>query len=294
MINPTGFIAQAKSVNTQHTSIAALLKEARSLIGQTSDTAQLDAEILLSHCLGKNRAYLYTWPEITPDAPVVEQFQNLIEQRAQDIPLAYVTGEREFWSLPFKVTPDTLIPRPETELIVQLALDLLRSQPGPLLDLGTGSGAIAVSIATELKQIPIDAADNSRAALKIAKYNATQHNVDINFIESDWFEHISRTDYQIIISNPPYIAEHDVHLTRGGLQHEPLAALQATDDGLAAIKTIARHARHHAPAGGWLLIEHGHDQGPQTRDVFLQSGLTLVRTEKDLESRDRVTLGQFL
>ncbi len=226
---------------------------------------------------------------------MIKQFQHLTTQRAQDIPIAYITGEQEFWSLPFKVTPDTLIPRPETELIVQLALDLLASQDGPILDLGTGSGAIAVSIATELKQPAIiDAVDNSSAALAIAKYNAKQQNTDINFFESDWFNSVLRTNYQLIISNPPYIAEHDPHLSRGGLQHEPLAALQAADAGLAAINIIAHNAHNYAVSGGWLLIEHGYDQGPQTRNIFQQSGLTRVHTEQDLESRDRVTLGQFL
>lgn len=262
-------------------------------LDQSSDTAQLDAEILLSHCLNKNRAYLYTWPEAEPDPSAVQQFHDLINQRAQDMPLAYLTGEREFWSLAFKVTPDTLIPRPETELIVQLAIDLLLQQPGPVLDLGTGSGAIAISIATEIKHITIDAADNSSAALKIAKHNAVQHNAEINFIESDWFSNISTKNYQLIISNPPYIAENDPHLTRGGLQHEPISALQASDTGMAAIKSIVQCAKNHMTREGWLLIEHGHDQGQLAREVFLKAGLVQVRTEPDLESRDRVTLGQL-
>ena len=258
-----------------------------------SDTAQLDAEILLSHSLGKNRAYLYTWPEKIPEPSVADHFLNLIIQRTQDIPVAHLTGEREFWSLNFKVTPDTLIPRPETELIVQLALDLLQQQPGPVLDLGTGSGAIAVSIATEFTHARIDAVDNSSAALDVARQNAEYHRASVNFIESDWFTHVTQSDYQLIISNPPYIAENDPHLSQNGLQHEPISALQAPDSGMAAIKCIAGQAARHTVSGGWLLVEHGHKQGPLTRETFHQAGIGNVRTEKDLGARDRVTLGQL-
>ncbi len=277
--------------------ISALLAAAKTALDNSAegatDTARLDAEILLAHCLKKNRAYLFTWPEKIPDPQICDSFQALIAKRCDGIPLAYLTGEREFWSLTLKVTPDTLIPRPETELIVQLALDILKRKKGPVLDLGTGSGAIAISIASEINSIDIDAADYSAAALAVAKENAALHNVNINFIESDWFENITRTDYQLVVSNPPYIAEHDPHLRRGGLQHEPIAALQAADSGMAAIKCITRASTAFCAPGAWLLIEHGHDQGLNTRKVLEQAGLNNIRTERDLESRDRVTLGQF-
>lgn len=277
--------------------ISALLAGAKTDLensaNDATDTARLDAEILLAHCLRKNRAYLFTWPEKIPDQQTRDTFQALIAKRCDGIPLAYLTGEREFWSLTFKVTPDTLIPRPETELIVQLALDILKDKQGPVLDLGTGSGAIAISIASEVNSIEIDAADNSVAALVVAKENAAQHNVNVNFIESDWFDGITRTDYQLVVSNPPYIAKHDPHLRRGGLQHEPIAALQAADSGMAAIKRIAGACKDYCAAGAWLLIEHGHDQGPKTRKALEQAGFNNIQTGRDLESRDRVTLGQL-
>lgn len=260
--------------------------------GESIQSARLDAEILLAHCLQKNRAYLFTWPERIADPSVCKHFFDLIKQRCEGLPLAYLTGEREFWSLQFTVTPDTLIPRPETELIVELAIDKLHQQPGPLLDLGTGSGAIAISIATEVANGEIDAVDNSPAAISIARQNANRHGVEVNFIESDWFKNIVRTDYQVIVSNPPYIAEDDPHLIRGGLQHEPIAALQAANAGMAAINTIAHNASDYCRPGAWLLIEHGYDQGSQTRQVLQETGFEKVHTEHDLESRDRVTMGQ--
>ena len=247
----------------------------------------------MSHCLNKDRAYLYTWPERVIETAVAQQFQTLIHERASGVPLAYLTGEREFWSLDFKVTRDTLIPRPETELIVQLTLDLLAETSGPVIDLGTGTGAIAISIATEQPTLSIDAVDNSIAALEIARHNAKRHGVKVNFIESNWFEKVSRRDYKFIISNPPYIDENDPHLLQGGLPYEPLAALQAPDAGMAAINAIAAQAETYAAAGAWLLIEHGYQQAKKVRNSFKAVGLKNIHTEQDIENRDRVTLGQL-
>ena len=248
---------------------------------------------MLSHCLNKDRAYLYTWPEREIDEAIARRFNDLILERAQGVPLAYLTGEREFWSLTFKVTRDTLIPRPETELIVQLALNLLTQTNGPVIDLGTGSGAIAISLASEKPTLVIDAVDNSTAALEVARHNAKQHAVNVNFIESNWFENITRNDYRIIVSNPPYIEEGDPHLLRGGLQHEPLTALQAPDSGMADIKNIVENTGKHGAAGAWLLIEHGYQQATAVRRSFKAAGLQNIRTEQDIENRDRVTLGQL-
>lgn len=206
---------------------------------------------------------------------------------------------REFWSLDFQVTPDTLIPRPETELLVQLAIDCLNKQhrpgetPGPVLDLGTGSGAIAISIASEIPDIEIDATDNNPHTLAVARENANRHRVDVNLIRSDWFSDIVRSDYRLVVSNPPYIAASDPHLKRGGLQHEPIEALRAADAGMAAINIIASGSVKHCNPGAWLMIEHGYNQGSETRHVFQQAGYNNIHTERDLESRDRVTLGQI-
>lgn len=269
------------------------MSTAHKLLAQSSDTARLDAEVLLSHCLRKDRAYLYTWPEREIDESMHQQFTHLVSERAQGVPLAYLTGEREFWSLTFKVTRDTLIPRPETELIVQLTLDLLAVTTGPVLDLGTGSGAIAISLASECPQLTIDGLDNSAAALEVARHNAAHHGVNVNFIESDWFKNITRKDYQIIVSNPPYIDTSDPHLLQGGLPYEPLAALQAPDAGMAAIKEIVANVSSYAAAGGWCLIEHGYQQATLVRESFKAAGLKRIRTEQDIEYRDRVTLGQL-
>lgn len=272
--------------------IAELLACASSALEIHSDTAKLDADLLLAHCLDKNRAHLYTWPEKIPADSQREQFLALLLRRAEGVPLAYLTGTREFWSMPFQVTTDTLVPRPETELVVQLAVDLLNTKTGAALDLGTGCGAIAISIAHECTQLDVDAVDQSDRALDVAKSNALSNGVTVRFIKSNWFSNVDRRDYRVIVSNPPYIAESDPHLKRGGLQYEPITALRANDNGMADIAFIVANASAYLQNKGWLLIEHGATQGDATRRLMHNAGLLNIRTERDLESRERVTLGR--
>ncbi len=279
--------------NPPSMSIAELLRDGTRRLTDSSDTARLDAELLLADCLQKNRAHLYTWPEKIPGSDAQVKFNHLIDQRKQGTPIAYLTGTREFWSLPFRVTRDTLVPRNDTELLVQLALDTLQLREGPVLDLGTGSGVIAISIATEHKNLPVDAIDHSEAALAVARDNARENNVDVQFIQSDWYQQVPRTDYQLIVSNPPYIAADDPHLHRGGLQFEPQGALVSAQNGLRDIAHIVANARLYMRADAWLLIEHGSTQGPATRQLMIDAGLRQTRTEQDIEARDRVSLGQI-
>ncbi len=274
--------------------VASLLADARRLLEGKSDSPRLDAELLLAHSLEKTRTYLFTWPEAQVEAAVARHFNELIEKRCNAWPIAYLTGSKEFWSLDFTVTTDTLVPRPDTELLVQLAVDALSHTPGPVLDLGTGSGVIAICIAKEHPSLPVDAVDNSAQALAVAQRNAQQHGVEVNFVQSNWYSEVKTNDYQLIVSNPPYIDPNDAHLHRGGLQHEPASALSADNNGMAAIENIVVHASQYCRSGGYLMIEHGFDQGPATRNTMQQSGFAGIRTEQDIEARDRVTLGQIL
>ncbi len=277
--------------SNQH-SVASLLSDARTILAESTDSPRLDAELLLAHCLKKNRTTLFTWPDASVADDIAENFLALIAERKKEVPIAYLTGSKEFWSLDFHVTKDTLIPRPDTELLVQLAVDALTDTPGPVLDLGTGSGAIAICIAKEHPSIRVDAVDNSAKALSVASHNAKKHGEQVNFLVSDWYQNVSASDYQIIVSNPPYIDAEDDHLQRGGLQHEPIAALRAAKNGMAAIKHIIEHASAHCRHDGQVMIEHGNDQGETTRRLMHKQGFTNVHTHQDIEDRDRVTIGK--
>ena len=282
---------------TDALSIASLLSAARKqldshLSAPHTESAKLDAELLLCHCLQKSRTWLYTWPEQTLTDSQQSLFQSLIERRANGEPLAYLTGVREFWSQSFEVTSDTLIPRPDTETLVEHCLKKLKGSNGPFLDLGTGSGVIAICIAIERPDIEVYATDSSDAALKIATANASRLNAKINFNQSDWFEDIATTAFSVIASNPPYIAADDPHLQSGGLSYEPISALRSCDNGFGDITAIINEAPAYLRTGGWLLLEHGHSQGRQTRDTMLERGFRQVTTEQDLSGNDRVTFGQ--
>jgi release factor glutamine methyltransferase len=274
--------------------IATLLKEAAAQLSGSSDSSALDAEILLCLSLEKPRAYLRAWPDREPEPQQIRYFQALLQQRRQGTPIAYLTGRREFWSREFRVTPDVLIPRPETELLIELSLALLPSdRPTRIVDLGTGSGIIAVTLAKELPQAEVTATDLSPAALEVAKHNAEQHNAaHIRFLHSDWFASVPPTAFDLAVSNPPYIAENDAHLGRGDVRFEPRSALTAPDSGLADIQTIARDARRHLRAGGHLLIEHGYDQEAAVQAIFRNAGYNAVRTYKDLSGQPRATYGR--
>jgi len=270
--------------------------------------ARLDAEVLLCHVLNCTRTSLFTWPEKRLTEDELQQVDALLVRRVAGEPVAYVTGEKEFWSLRLKVNKHVLVPRPETELLVELVLsslhkpedrfaNLISDQPIRVLDAGTGSGAIAIALAFELikKQftdVEITASDNSMAALAVAKQNAAEHANDaIEFKQSNWLSEFADNSFNIIISNPPYIASNDTHLQQASLQHEPELALVSGTDGLDAIREIVRDAPRAGVAGCWLLMEHGHTQAGAIRQLLHDAGYEKIQSHADLAGHERVTSG---
>tara|TARA_R110000824_G_scaffold318073_1_gene505239 strand:+ start:63958 stop:64785 length:828 start_codon:yes stop_codon:yes gene_type:complete len=255
-----------------------------------SDTPTLDAEILLAQVLNKSREFLLTWPESKLDQAQLQAFEQLLEQRASGQPIAYLTGKQSFWDFELKVNADVLIPRPETELLVELALELLPENPIELADLGTGSGAIALALAKERPQWQITATDYSADALNVARSNALDlHLSNLTFIQGDWCKAISGRQLDAIVSNPPYVDKNDSHISQGDLRFEPLVALAADDQGMADLKVIARQARDLLKPGALILLEHGYQQGPAVRQVLEQSGYNDIQTHKDLAGLDRIS-----
>lgn len=254
----------------------------------------IDAQWLLSHALGQSRAWLYAHGDAGVDAVRAERFQALVARRAAGEPVAYLTGRRGFWGLDLRVTPATLIPRPETELLVELAQARLPiDRTVRVADLGTGSGAIALALACERPHAQVVATDACDAALAVARGNADALGIgNVEFRSGDWLAALAGERFDLIASNPPYIARADPHLGQGDLRHEPIAALVSGVDGLDAIRVIVRAAPSHLVVGGWLLLEHGMVQGPAVRRLLEEAGIVDVATERDLEGRDRVTLGR--
>jgi release factor glutamine methyltransferase len=270
--------------------IETALAEGSALLTATSETPELDAEVLLCFVLDKARSYLRTWPKKQLHAQQRIQFKALLKQRQQGMPIAYLTGRREFWSREFKVTTDVLIPRADTELLIELTLPLIpKHQPFKILDLGTGSGAIAVTLAAERPQAQIVASDISTAALKIAQQNAQLHHCrNLRFIQSAWFDEISETAFDIILSNPPYIAINDPHLQQGDLRFEPQIALTAEENGLKEITQIVESANKYLKEEGNLFIEHGFDQQAAVLAIFESFGYAAIQTHTDLAGHPRV------
>ncbi len=261
---------------------------------QHSDSARRDAEVLLCHVLQKNLSYLRTFPEHALDEEVLEQFYALVARRCEGEPVAYLVGEREFWSLPLMVNEATLIPRPETEILVSAVLELFSAdQSISVLDLGTGSGAIALAIAKERPKWQITATDASIAALRMAEKNARRLKLPVEFVMGSWFAPLSDRRFDVIVSNPPYVAESDPHLSQGDLRYEPGTALSSGPDGLSDIREIIEQAPLHLFSGGWLLLEHGFDQGEAVRALMAQS-FCQVQTLADLAALPRVTMGKKL
>ena len=272
-----------------------MVGEAEQTLNQSSDTARMDAEVLLSHVFGRSRTYLRTWPQHILSIGQHAQFLKLLERRCNGEPISYIIGSRDFWDMTLTVSPDTLIPRPETETLVEQALMRIPVDAHwQIADLGTGSGAIALAIARERPGCQLVATDISAAALTIAQSNAKQLQVDnICFIEGDWFSPLSGQFFHIVLSNPPYIHPDDAHLQQGDLRFEPLSALQSGPDGMADIRSICESARQGLRPGGWLLLEHGFEQGPPTRDSLKNLGYQHVKTKEDLACNPRVSLGQW-
>lgn len=267
-----------------------LLKRAQESLD--SETAALDCELLLCHCLGKDRAYLYTWPEREIDSACTNEFFALLERRKQGEPIAYLIGSREFWSLPLCVNNSTLIPRPDTERLVEIALNLPLPNCANVLDLGTGSGAIALALAKENPQWHVIGVDVAKDAVALAQHNARNLDIDnAQFLQSDWFENIPLQKFDLIVSNPPYIDENDPHLLQGDVRFEPRRALVAAQNGLAAISEISQSARQYLQCGGWLLFEHGYKQAPSVRTLLSQRNYSDVSTWNDWGGNERVTGG---
>jgi release factor glutamine methyltransferase len=272
--------------------IADLLACAAERIG--GDSARLDAELLLAHGIGHSRAWIYSHVDEILAVDGLARFESLVAARASGVPIAQLLGRRGFWTLELEVTSDTLIPRPETELLVELALARIpRDRVTRILDLGTGSGAIALAIAAERPLAHVTAVDASQPALSVARRNAEALRLrNIDFAHGDWFAPVEGQRFEAIVGNPPYIAEDDPHLDMGDLRFEPRMALVSGHDGLDAIRHIAQAAPAHLEHGGWLLLEHGWTQGIAVRDLLVAAGLRYVETQRDLEQRDRVTLGR--
>jgi release factor glutamine methyltransferase len=259
----------------------------------SSPSARLDAELLLSTALHVSRTYLFTHPEQTLSLNQNTTFMSWITERARGLPLAYLTGTREFWSLSLHVNQHTLIPRPETEQLVELTLNLLadKSQAN-ILDLGTGSGAIALALAHERPNWQLLACDNSTEAVKTAQLNAKEFTIsNISIINSDWFKSIPDQLFDAIVSNPPYIAEDDIHLTQGDVRFEPITALISGTDGLDALSYIIQHSYERLKPNGLILLEHGYNQADKVSMILKDNGFKDTQSWQDLQGHLRITGG---
>lgn len=275
--------------------VSELLQEAEQDIN-CSGSARLDAEILLCNVMQFNRSNIYSHPDQLIADEKLTLFKSLIEQRCQGHPVAHLTGKKEFWSLELAINEDTLIPRPETEHLVETALKLIPDDAEcNILDLGTGSGAIAIAIASERQHCNIVATDINANALAMAKKNAAFHELtNIQFLVSDWYKNIPSQTFDLIVSNPPYIKQDDEHLSQGDVRFEPKLALVAGTDGMQAINIILELAKTYLASDAPLLIEHGHDQKELVQHGFLINGFKQVTTLQDLSGQDRITYGHTL
>ena len=259
-----------------------------------SPTPRLDAELLLAHALGKSRSYLHTWPERELEAEQLERYQAAIVRRQAGEPVAYILGQQGFWSLELEVASHTLIPRPDTELLVETVLALLPATPAALLDLGTGTGAIALALASERPTWRLTGVDRVVEAAALAERNRARLKLaNASFVASHWFSALTGQRYQLIVSNPPYIAADDRHLAEGDLRFEPSSALVAGADGLDDIRLIIQQAPDYLEAGGWLLLEHGFDQAAAVRELLSARGFSAVESRRDLGGHERISLGRF-
>ncbi|MEO8489525.1 peptide chain release factor N(5)-glutamine methyltransferase [Pseudomonas sp.] len=258
-----------------------------------SPTARLDVELLLAAALGKPRSYLHTWPEKIVSSEHALTFAGYLQRRRSGEPVAYILGQQGFWKLDLEVAPHTLIPRPDTELLVEAALELLPATSTHVLDLGTGSGAIALALASERPAWQVTAVDRVLEAVALAERNRQRlHLKNATVLNSHWFSALKRQTFDLIISNPPYIANNDPHLVAGDVRFEPASALVAGHDGLDDLRVITAQSPAHLNAGGWLLLEHGYDQAAAVRDLLSAQGFEDVHSRIDLGGHERITLGR--
>lgn len=270
------------------------LQQASQALSETSPSARLDAQVLLTHILQCNTAHLAAWPEKNLSEEQAAKYLQLTQQRKDGQPVAHLTGTREFWSLAFAVNDSTLIPRPETETLIEFILGNFSNKKNlKLLDIGTGTGAIAISIASEKPGWKIFASEVSEQALVLARKNSERHQTsNITFIHSNWFDNITDHDFDIIVSNPPYIADDDPHLLQGDIRFEPRSALSAGESGMDDIEHLCLHAKDHLAKDGWLIVEHGYDQAQVVAECFAKQDYTQVEQKKDLAGHTRMTAGK--
>ena len=270
------------------------IQQASESLQASSPSALLDAQVLLNHVLQCNSAHLAAWPEKQLSTEQKEEYLQLIQKRLQGTPVAHLTGSREFWSLQFLVDDSTLIPRPETETLVEFILDRFADRTQlKLLDMGTGTGAIAIAIASEKPHWQITACDISADAIKLAEKNATLHQIkNIRFLQSDWFEDITCNNFDIIVSNPPYIASDDPHLQQGDVRFEPDSALTSGTTGMDDIEHLCLHAKKYLAQDGWLIVEHGYNQKQIVAACFDSNGFTEITQLQDLSANHRMTAGK--
>lgn len=272
--------------------IAQALEYGRSVLVNT-ESPEVDSDVLLCHVLACQTTYLHTWSDRLLSTEQQDQFERYVQQRFTGMPVAHITGKRGFWSLDLKVTEATLIPRADTELLVELALKKLTPDM-VVADLGTGSGAIALALAVEQPSIKIVACDYSWPALLVAKQNALDNKLsNISFIQTSWLTASKAAAFDMIISNPPYIIEDDPHLIEGDVRFEPITALASGKDGLTDIRIIIRQACSSLKKGGWLLVEHGHHQAKQVSELFSDAGFNHISSHQDYGDNDRVVMGQL-
>lgn len=267
-----------------------LVTQAATQLSEVVDSPRLEAEILLAGVLDKDRTYIIAHPDYVLDDSQSNEYRARLSSRLRGEPYAYVVKQQEFWSIPLKVTRDVLIPRPDTEVLVEQVLAYAPvNQKVSVLDLGTGSGAIAIALLASNGDFVVTAVDQSAAALSLAKTNASQYGLDIQFICSDWFSKLSGQKFDVIVSNPPYIAAADPHLEQGDLRFEPKAALVSGDDGLDDLRAIIQQAPAYLNAEGRLFVEHGYDQAAAVAELFQQSGFAEIKLHRDLSNNDRAT-----
>jgi release factor glutamine methyltransferase len=275
--------------------ISELLKLSSQLTA-ISDSPQLDCELLLCYTLDVDRTWLRTWPEKEISQPLEAKFRALLEQRVEGQPIAYLIGSRGFWSMDLQVSKDTLIPRPETELLVELALGLQLPKNSDGLDLGTGTGAIALALASERPDMNFVAVDSQSGAVSLANKNCQALGLaNVEIFQSDWFDSVQLTEdqFDLIVSNPPYISATDPHLQQGDVRFEPNTVLVSGIDGLDDLKKIIAKSPFYLKPNGWLLLEHGFDQGSAVARLMSEAGFQKVVTHQDYNLIDRVTLGQW-
>ena len=273
------------------TIIASLLRNAQL---PDSPTERLDAELLLAAAIGKSRSYLHTWPERIVSSEDAEAYAGYLQRRRAGEPVAYILGQQGFWKIDLEVAPHTLIPRPDTELLVETALELQPASPAKVLDLGTGTGAIALALASDCPAWQVMAVDRVDEAVALAERNRQRLGLgNVKVLASHWFSSLAGERFDLIVSNPPYIAAQDPHLVEGDVRFEPSSALVAGADGLDDLRLIVSEAPQYLLAGGWLLLEHGYDQADAVRTLLVAQGFIDVASRRDLGGHERISLGRL-